>query len=149
MKFDIPSVKFACAIVFLLCAGCWQERDCSGFRTGNFYHPLENGDTAFVQRNDSVQIEVRPKYAMMLRVRWMNECEYELRTVSLSEKGKIVPVSDSLKDIRVNVKIVETTKEYYIFNASRTDGLAFSDTLWVGRKVIGGFKAIGGVFDGH
>jgi len=147
MSADVkPTLVFSLVILVISLTGCAREKNCSAFRTGSFYHPLDGGDTAFVQRDDSSQVEVRPGRIIRLRVNWMNECEYELRTIAVSEHGQAVTVSDSVKDMRVSVKIIETAKDYYIFNAIRTDGLTFSDTLWMGRKVTGAFRSVNEVF---
>jgi hypothetical protein len=121
-------------VLLLALIGCRSRTGCEAFRIGNFYHPLADGDSAFVLRNDTSQIEMRPGRIARFNVEWIDNCEYEIRLVSFSENGVNMPIPDSLRHVKNRVRIIETSKEFYVFDAKRSDGLEFSDTLWVGGK---------------
>jgi hypothetical protein len=129
-------------LVFLILTGCESKPGCDAFRVGNFYHPLPNGDSVFIQRDDTSQIEVRPGYTARFSIGWLDNCEYEMRMTNMAENGKNVPIPDSFRSIKNRVKIIETSTKYYVFDAKRSDGLEFADTLWIGREVIGGFSSV-------
>ena len=140
------TIFYSFALVFLgicfLNFACQVHRrqydiPCSKFHSGTFYYQ-SYFDTAIyrIVRTDTLQVEILPGGHKMVqsRITWINDCEFELRYLSnnFNESGSYI---DSLKATSLMVKIVDTRKEYYIFQA-RVQNLETSvtDTMWLSSK---------------
>ena len=90
-----------------------QERDCLKFHTGSFYsETIINGKTlrsTFRRDNTNIQIEEFNQNIDSSRVRWVNDCEMVLSSISpknINEKKNIL------------IKILETTDSSYTYEYS-------------------------------
>lgn len=88
------------------------ERNCSDFKTGTFEYSYLDGDkivTSSFTRNDSIEIDYFEDRIDTVSVRWINDCEYVMRSINpktLSEKKA------------VHFKILSTTENSYTFEYS-------------------------------
>ena len=90
-----------------------QERDCKKFYTGSFYsETVINGKilrSTFSRDNINIQIEEFNQDIDSSRVRWVNDCEMVLSSISpknINEKKNIL------------IKILETTDSSYTYEYS-------------------------------
>lgn len=134
-RFLTGSFAVSSLAVIVLLAHHAPKQDCRQFHKGSFYQPVGNGDSIFIDRTDSTQIDMYPNgNAIKASIKWLNDCEYELSLTGLVEKGRDVPVPKELRGAKNRVKITETTDTYYAFDAERFDGVKFSDKMWVRKK---------------
>src|SRR5690349_8316511 len=71
-------------ILFLITACQNHEPGCTDFKTGEFAYVTDH-DTNLIERNDSIQTEMLGtdfKIILKKRIRWINDCEYELTFIS-------------------------------------------------------------------
>ncbi len=108
--------------------------DCNKIKCGTFYfYPSGSKQGFIILRNASIQkeINIETKDTSFWKVDWKNTCEFNLKFIRKSQ-----PISDDEKAFYNShisiVKVIEVTKNYYVFNAgldSLNDG-ALTDTLW-------------------
>ncbi|MGC6430716.1 MAG: DNA topoisomerase IV [Jejuia sp.] len=103
---------FAIASIFLSFS-CFQvERNCTDFKTGNFYSETTINNVLYksnFSRTENIQIEVYDNHIDSAEVRWINDCEVIFKTINpknMAEK----------KDI--HLKILTTTDSSYTFEYS-------------------------------
>jgi len=96
--------------IFLSCLSCYKtERNCTDFRTGNFFSEVTINDKVFksnFSRTESLQIERYNNKIDSSKLRWINDCEVIFKTInpkSMADK----------KDI--HLKILTTTDSSYTF----------------------------------
>ena len=99
------------AILFLNCNN--TDRDCKDYHTGNFYSETTvNSKTyksAFLRKDNGIQIEEFEGKVDSSSVRWVNDCEMILSPInpkSLTEKKNIL------------IKILATTDSSYTYEYS-------------------------------
>lgn len=108
---------FLCASISLVqCGSTPTDKKCNEFKTGKYKYRVKSGKTRLLTRSHDRETQVMHGFTdtLYLGVQWLNDCEYEL--IYLDDYEKKVP--DSLKDFArahpVHVKIIETSKDYYI-----------------------------------
>lgn len=148
-----------CFFIVLLFAGSCNDNeskpDCQRFRNGVFFmaSETEGTDDFLITRQDSIQSErnERTGEITMQKVRWIDPCRYELFRLTPYkpnpvDTGVIAAELQKSRKIPLTAEIVETGKDYYIFEAKK-EGYPFvyRDTL---RRAVGGFKPMGETFEG-
>lgn len=126
---------FSLAIICSLLS-CYQvERDCDKFKTGTFEFKTQiQGEikTTTFYRNDSLEIERYEGITDTSTIRWINDCEYVLKSIS----------PESIKEKKqIHFKILSTDEnaynfEYNIVNSDKKQkGTAYkiSDTIQLKR----------------
>ncbi len=96
----------------LLCSCNTTERNCKFYNTGEFITRTQVNDTTYTSsfvRNDSIQIEIFNGKIDTSSYRWINDCEFVLRT--LNPKSRL-----DLKNI--HIKILTTTDSSYTYEYS-------------------------------
>jgi len=96
----------------LLCSCNTTERDCKFYKTGKFITKTQVNDTTYTStftRNDSIQIETFNGKIDSSACRWINDCEFVLRTLNPKSRLK-------LKNI--HIKILTTTDSSYTYEYS-------------------------------
>ncbi len=96
----------------LLCSCNTTERNCKSYNTGEFITHTQVNDTTYTSsfvRNDSIQIEIFNGKIDTSSYRWINDCEFVLRT--LNPKSRL-----DLKNI--HIKILTTTDSSYTYEYS-------------------------------
>lgn len=93
-----------------------QGVECEYFKTGKFlYHSELSNENAIVVRDDTSQTETSSSGEFTnWKVTWKNECEYILE-FKKSSKSELDSFSTWLYSGRIETKIIEATKDYYIF----------------------------------
>lgn len=124
-------------LIFLTsCTDRPAAADCYSVKTGSFKLKENAGIPAFmVSRTQSRQYETNLETGekRIFRVKWINECEYELRLVKKFGGNKKIKQStfrDSIELIPSTIRIIMTSDNYYIFEISKKDLPTYSDTLW-------------------
>lgn len=82
------------------------------------FHSEIDGSVNTIERNDSMQFETKSNGTVTkAKVKWLNPCEYQLQYVK--EGGRIADsIHPYIASHPLNVKIVKTSSDYYIFEAS-------------------------------
>jgi hypothetical protein len=101
---------FSAFILSLLFISCYNpERNCEDFRTGTFeFEAYLEGDlvkTTFI-RNDSIEIEIYKDKRDTASVRWINDCEYILKSLKPKNLAQEKPI---------HMKIISTSNNSYTF----------------------------------
>jgi len=99
--------------VLILCflfISCYNpERNCENFKTGTFeFEVYLEGDlvkTTFI-RNDSTEIEIYKDKKDTASIRWINDCEYVLKSLNPKNLAEEKPI---------HMKIISTTNNSYTF----------------------------------
>ena len=96
--------------LFYLMISCYNpERNCEKFKTGTFeFEAYLNGDlqkTTFI-RKDSIEIEIFNTKKDTAQIRWINDCEYILKSKNPKSRSEKQPI---------HMKILSTTENSYIF----------------------------------
>jgi hypothetical protein len=112
--------------------------DCEKFRNGKFYLVDEAlGVKYYIERKGSIQIETTENGVVraVFKVQWKDPCNYELfyRGMTIKGEGDIdKDFDDPMKNVPLKVKIITTTSDYYVFEASM-DGMPskLRGTMWV------------------
>lgn len=105
--------------LFLLMISCLSlfscydpPRDCKDFKTGTFeFETYLDGDlvkTTFI-RNDSTEIEIYKNKKDTASIRWINDCEYVLKSTNPKNRLEKQPI---------HMKILSTTNNSYTFEYS-------------------------------
>lgn len=96
-------------LIYTLTSCYNPERNCKDFRTGTFeFEAYLNGDlqkTTFI-RTDSIEIEIFNKKRDTAQIRWINDCEYVLKSKNPKNRAEQQPI---------HMKILSTTENSYIF----------------------------------
>ncbi|MBZ9626813.1 DNA topoisomerase IV [Psychroflexus sp. CAK57W] len=97
----------------LCLASCYNpERECKDFKTGKFeFETYLDGDlvkTTFI-RNDSIEIEIYENKKDTASIRWINDCEYVLKSLNPKNMAEEKPI---------HMKILSTSKNSYTFEYS-------------------------------
>jgi hypothetical protein len=90
MKQFILLINISCLITLLNVACNHRHINCAGLKTGKFlYYSSITNKKYFIERNDSIQIEVdaASKKATKSKIIWVNDCEYYLTGVPDSNKS--------------------------------------------------------------
>ena len=105
-------MKFALLLLIILITSCnTPERNCIDFKTGNFEYEYElKGKTlkATFNRTETLEIDYNGKNIDSINVRWINDCEYVLKTINpktLAQKKAI------------HIKILSTKGNTYTFES--------------------------------
>jgi len=116
---------FVCLILFALLSCYQSERNCTDFKTGEFYSEVTiNGvlyKSSFIRTNDK-QIETYNGKSDSASVRWINDCEVIFKTINPKNMAEH-------KDI--HLKILSTTDSSYTYEYSyvgetkKQKGIAF------------------------
>lgn len=98
---------------FLLLTNCYEkERNCSDYKTGEFYSEVTIGNKTYkshFKRNEIIQVETYNNKTDSSKLRWINDCEVIFKTINPKN------MSDH-KDI--HLKILTTTDSSYTFEYS-------------------------------
>lgn len=137
MTTDMPRMLAGLLLVGSITGCDWSVKpeNCARFRTGHFryqrFEPFRYA--ARIDRNDSIQTETDELTGAVskLRVRWTDDCHYELRFISSTQQ-----LPDSIQQYRtampLQTEIIQATDRYYLFTSFREKGgLALTDTMWV------------------
>ena len=89
-----------------------------------------------MERNDSVQIETNNEtgHIMKARVRWLNDCEFELSNV-LESKDSFTSLKPTFIGRVITTKILEANNNYCVYE-SQMNGVSMRiiDTLFVLKR---------------
>ena len=103
-------MKYFCFLIILLTSSCYQiERNCQDYKTGTFQSTINIDGTNYnseFTRTETLQIERFNTKTDSAFVRWINDCEMIFKTINPKNRAE-------QKD--VNLKILTTTKDTYIF----------------------------------
>src|SRR4051812_6319908 len=105
---------FFFAFLFYSC-NMGQTNDCQRFKNGKFILRSELlHSTIIVDRNDSMQVESTNGDTAAWSVRWINDCEYELRYLGMTINSHGT-IDKYLQTHYLRTKILQTEKDSYIF----------------------------------
>jgi hypothetical protein len=104
------------SVIFLLSlclVSCYNPaRECEKFKTGTFeFETYLDGDlvkTTFI-RTDSVEVEIYQNKKDTASIRWINDCEYVLKTLDPKNRAEQQPI---------HMKILSTENNSYTFEYS-------------------------------
>lgn len=105
----MKKVYFLLLIIFASCSNI--ERNCTDFKTGSFEYEYEvDGKKlkATFTRSENLEIDYIGKNTDSINVRWINDCEYILKTINpktLAQKKAI------------HIKILNTEGNTYTFES--------------------------------
>lgn len=103
---------FFLSLSFCLTSCYDPQRECKDFKTGTFeFETYLDGDlvkTTFI-RNDSIEIEVYKNKKDTASIRWINDCEYVLKSINPKNMAEEQPI---------HMKILSTSKNSYTFEYS-------------------------------
>jgi len=105
----MKNAYFLLLIIFASCTNL--ERNCSDFKTGSFEYEYEIDDKkikATFTRSETLEIDYNGKNIDSINVRWINDCEYVLKTINpktLAQKKAI------------HIKILSTKGNTYTFES--------------------------------
>ena len=100
-------------LLFLVCMSCTTtlERNCTDFKTGSFEYTYDidgKKHTSTFTRTENLEIDYNGKNIDSIDVRWINDCEYVLKTINpktLAQKKAI------------HIKILSTKGNTYTFES--------------------------------
>ena len=125
-----------CLLLFSNCTTPIKKIDCSKFKTGTFlfrYRTLNETINFLLIRNKTSQTEINKTTgdSSTYRIRWINECSYELKFLSGTEI-----LADSLLRLRksttITTTIVEANNDYCRFKVkSDKSDYTLEDTMWI------------------
>ena len=115
-------VQLINAIILLSCYSCNSEPsgNCIKFHNGKFEIRNElDGSVTTIIRNGKRQMEFSPGRPDTIHssIRWLSECEYQINFLPI-DPDSIDSMAQFLQRNTINVKILKTEKDYYIFRAS-------------------------------
>lgn len=113
------------------------QNDCSKFKIGTFEN-IDNGSVkSQIVRNDSIQLESHGAKEIKLKIKWIDNCTYQLTLISGNDafwngRPKDMPTPDLI------VRILETNEDSYVQESKYVtdDEFAYRSTM---RKVKVGF----------
>lgn len=100
-------------LLILSFVSCYDpQRNCEEFKTGTFeFETYLEGDlvkTTFI-RKDSIEIEIYKNKKDTASIRWINDCEYILKSVNPKSRAEKQPI---------HMKILSTSENSYTFEYS-------------------------------
>ncbi|SDG86093.1 DNA topoisomerase IV [Psychroflexus sediminis] len=103
-------MRYFILLLSLCFISCYNpQRKCEDFKTGTFeFETYLNGDlvkTTFI-RNDSLEIEIYKNKKDTASIRWINDCEYVLKSVNPKNMAEEKPI---------HMKILSTSNNSYTF----------------------------------
>ena len=114
------------------------SQDCDKYKTGKFYiYNKTNGQKINIERKDSLQIETNESGDItVLKVNWTGPCQYELlfnymTPKEVSKSKDVQRVFDANGDSPFQIKIIEGTDSYYVYEAARNGLKNLRDTVWL------------------
>ena len=105
----MKNAYFLLLIIFASCSNL--ERNCTDFKTGSFEYEYEidgKKSKATFTRTETLEIDYNGKNIDSINVRWINDCEYVLKTINpktLAQKKAI------------HIKILSTKGNTYTFES--------------------------------
>jgi len=105
----MKNVYFLLLILFASCTNL--ERNCSDFKTGSFEYEYEidgKKNKASFTRSETLEIDYNGKNIDSINVRWVNDCEYVLKTIN--------PKTMAQKKA-IHIKILSTKGNTYTFES--------------------------------
>ena len=112
--------------------------DCDKYRTGKFYiYNKQNKQRINIERRDSLQIETNENGDItVLKVNWIGPCQYELffnymTPKEVSKDKNVQRIFDANVDVPLQIKILEGTESYYVFEAGKKGLKNLRDTVWL------------------
>ena len=113
-------------------------QDCEKYKTGKFYiYNKANREKITIERKDSLQVETNESGDItVLKITWTGPCQYELlfnymTPKEVSKNKEVQRVFDPGGDSPFQIKILEGTESYYIYEASRKGLKNLRDTVWL------------------
>jgi hypothetical protein len=114
------------------------EQNCEMYKTGKFYiYNKANKQRINIERRDSLQIETNENGDItVLKVKWTSACDYELlfnyiTPKEVSKDKNVQRIFDANVDVPLQIKILEGTDSYYVFEAGRKGLKNLRDTVWL------------------
>jgi hypothetical protein len=89
-----------------------QERNCTDFKTGNFEYEYELDGKKIKSRftrSETLEIDYNEKDIDSINVRWINDCEYVLKTINPKTLAQ---------QKAIHIKILSTSGNTYDFESS-------------------------------
>jgi len=105
----MKNAYFLLLIIFASCTNL--ERNCTDFKTGSFEYEYEiDGQKikATFTRSETLEIDYNGKNIDSINVRWINDCEYVLKTIN--------PKTMAQKKA-IHIKILSTKGNTYTFES--------------------------------
>lgn len=105
----MKNAYFLLLIIFASCSN--PERNCADFKTGSFEYEYKidgKQNKATFTRSENLEIDYNGKNIDSINVRWINDCEYVLKTINpktLAQKKAI------------HIKILSTKGNTYTFES--------------------------------
>jgi len=106
---NMKNAYFLLLIIFASCTNL--ERNCTDFKTGSFEYEYEiDGKKikATFTRSETLEIDYNGKNIDSINVRWINDCEYVLKTIN--------PKTMAQKKT-IHIKILSTKGNTYTFES--------------------------------
>ena len=106
-------MRYLLVLLSLSFVSCYNpQRECKDFKTGTFeFETYLDGDlvkTTFI-RNDSIEVEVYKNKRDTASIRWINDCEYVLKSINPKNRAEQQPI---------HMKILSTANNSYTFEYS-------------------------------
>lgn len=131
-RFFIP---FFICLGFLISNLAAQQVDCKRWKNGSFAMYLDDGVKYTIIRKGTKQIENNSKtgWTAILKVKWIDECTYELR------RKKIISNPNNVKEpegLVITVHISETFEEFCaIYVKTNLPGdIGYKDLFYINKK---------------
>jgi len=105
----MKNVYFLLLILFASCTNL--ERNCSDFKTGSFEYEYEidgKKNKASFTRSETLEIDYNGKNIDSINVRWINDCEYVLKTINPKTLAQ---------EKAIHIKILSTKGNTYTFES--------------------------------
>ena len=105
-------MKLALLLLTILITSCnTHERNCTDFKTGNFEYEYElkgKKTKATFSRTETLEIDYNGKNIDSIDVRWINDCEYVLKTINPKTLAQ---------EKAIHIKILSTKGNTYTFES--------------------------------
>ncbi|MBO9155315.1 hypothetical protein ACFOTA_24100 [Chitinophaga sp. GCM10012297] len=132
------SIFFIC--LFTACGTAPEKSGCGKVKTGEFQmagNEIAPDQKWTIVRNDSIQTEINHNSGQIntLSVKWLNDCEYELRYLHSQPEDTSSSVVERRKRV-VHVKITGVEENFYEFTIVPTekDDIALSSRMRILKK---------------
>ena len=128
--------------------------DCQRFKKGKyFFYSRTLGVRIDIDRDSTHQTQYNPLTDTLTgyNIKWTGDCEYEVFKTYTTKKhitdaSEMRAFMDLGNVVLTKFKIIESAKDYYIFESWKEgSNLISKDTLWL-QKSIGGVKSMGDIF---
>lgn len=107
---------------FIAVTGYSQEPNCKRFKTGKFYYPDLPGKISL--RKDSIQESYNNgNLEMIWKLRWLNDCEYELTCEKMFVDFNSYKTGDRIKATIIKTAENCFTTEIIFYNKENPQGL--------------------------